>query len=103
MSWETRKDKSYYYRKRRVDGHVISEYLGRAENAARAATEDTRVHDNRTQEQARVQELDELIRQYDQFAQSVQMLVDAHLLLNGYHKHRGQWRKIRNLRRKKSQ
>src|SRR5688572_9451158 len=37
MGWERRGARTYYYRKMRIDGRVVSEYLGHGTRAKRAA------------------------------------------------------------------
>jgi len=65
MGWEERRGRKYFYRKRRNGGRVVSEYLGAGPDAV------------------------------DQACHLIRTLVDAVLLLNGYHTHKGQWRKKR--------
>lgn len=92
MSWEKRSNKTYYYRRRRLNGRVVSEYLGRGPKAQSIADEDARKN---AQERAALQELDRLSQMVDQIGGRIDRLLTAHLLVNGYHRHRGEWRKKR--------
>jgi len=95
MSWEKRNKQTYYYRRRRVNGRIVSEYLGRgplAQAAQALADQEAR---QKADERAVLQELDRLAQIVDEYGEQVEMLVTAHLLLNGYHCHHGQWRKRR--------
>lgn len=99
MSWETRGNNRYYYRRRKVDGRVISEYLGAGDVAEalagldeldrqerqRAAAEWRALVDTDRRQVATLAELDDLVRS----------AVAGVLIANGYHTHKGQWRKMR--------
>ncbi len=102
MAWETRGNGggTYYYRKRKVDGRVVSEYVGsgllatleasraaqdRRERAAAAAAERA----ERDRFRANEAGLDTLCELTDG-------LVAVALMDAGYHRHhRGEWRKRR--------
>lgn len=99
MGWEERRGRKYFYRKRRNGGRVVSEYLGAGPDAEavaaldelqRQAREEQRELFRREREQQRA--IDESV---DQACHLIRTLVDAVLLLNGYHTHKGQWRKKR--------
>lgn len=80
MGWETRGNSRYYYRKRKVAGRVVSEYVGTGLHAARVVAQEAA---------AREAEL-------DAFYDLTDALVGAALLNAGYHRHhRGEWRKQR--------
>lgn len=99
MSWETRGNNRYYYRRRKVDGRVISEYLGAGDVAEalagldeldrqerqRAAAEWRALVDTDRRQVATLAELDDLVRS----------AVAGVLIANGYHTHKRQWRKMR--------
>jgi hypothetical protein len=101
MAWESRHDSrhSYYYRKKRVAGRVVSEYIGRGEVAALIARDDEldrlKAGADRAQrrtERASAQVLD---AELDALEQELATLTTGALLCAGYHLHKGQWRKRR--------
>ncbi|MBW7959671.1 MAG: hypothetical protein H3C69_08945 [Candidatus Promineofilum sp.] len=99
MGWETRGNGSYYYRKVRKGGRVVSEYIGAggvAEALAgldeldrrqrqRAAADWRAVVESDRQQAEALAEVDELVKS----------AVAAVLIANGYHTHKRQWRKMR--------
>lgn len=99
MAWEKRRGKEYYYRKIRIGDRVVSEYVGTGPVAEAAAAIDER--ERLAREEAREQWRRERERQraideaVDRACRLTRTLVDAVLLLRGYHTHRGQWRKKR--------
>lgn len=99
MAWERRRNKKYYYRKRRIGDRVVSEYVGVGPVAEAAATLDelTRqaqeeIREVLRRERDRQRAIDEAV---DRACRLTRHLIYAALLLNGYHMHRGQWRKKR--------
>lgn len=100
MAWETRKHGTYYYRKRRVDGQVVSEYVGRDELAheiARADAEERQHHlcrlaGERVARHRQAQQDAELRRAADLLRQTAAAL----LRLAGFHQHKGTWRRKRD-------
>ena len=101
MGWETRKGKgSYYTRSRRVDGRVVREYIGTGPAAEFVADLDDL---DRSKRRMYLMEFDKerkaqslIDRIINEETEIVQNLTQAVLLVNGYHKHKGQWRKKRN-------
>lgn len=101
MAWERRRNGTYYYRTHKRQGRVIKEYVGTgpfAEIAAehdaltRAARADARERQHR--ERAAMRELDAPV---ETFADSLETLTRASLLLAGYYRHHGgEWRKRRH-------
>ncbi len=100
MPWESRGNNRYYYRKRRIGDRVVSEYVGAGAIAEWLAEMD---------EEERQERLDELNRKrkereehkaiddkVNNFGDAVRMLTKAAMLVNGYHAHKGQWRKKRD-------
>src|SRR3712207_1377909 len=99
MPWEQRGNGSYYYRKRREGGRVISEYLGAGHAAALAAQledaereERAAARDAELQARAATEASDPLLAELETLLQT---LTRAVLLSNGYHQHKGQWRRKR--------
>lgn len=95
MSWEKRNKQTYFYRRRRVNGRIVSDYLGRGPLAQAAQVLADQEARQKTDERAVLQELDRLAQMVDEYGEQVKMLVAAHLYVNGYHYHRGEWRKRR--------
>ena len=99
MGWETRRGKQYYYRKYRVDGRVVNEYIGSGPEAEAVAEQDRQEREARAAARtAAREEMDTFkttIRQLDELHMMTTALQTATLLQAGYHQHKGQWRKKR--------
>lgn len=96
MGWETRRNgRSYYYRKKRVDGRVVSEYVGSGPAALLAQMQDAREAHERTAAETSVHEDEVLNSELQEHAELIFSEVHRRLIEHGYHKHRGQWRKKR--------
>jgi len=99
MAWERRGDRRYYYRKRRIGGQVVSEYVGHGELAELQAEMDREAADlratERCAERAERQAQRAIDAQIDEAGRQLRWLLRAYLLANGYHTHKGQWRKRR--------
>lgn len=99
MSWETRGNNRYYYRRRKINGRVVADYIGAGyvaeaiagldkderQERQRAAAEWRAIVEADRRQVATLNELDGLIR--DAMA--------AVLLAHGYHAHKRQWRRQR--------
>ncbi len=99
MGWEERRGRSYYYRKERTGARVRSVYVGSGLTAHFAAkldaTERTEAKQKRRAEQrARQSELakDE---ELNALGDLVRQVTAAHLLAEGFHRHKRQWRRKR--------
>ena len=100
MGWEQRGNNSYYYRKARRGKHVHSEYVGRGiigrlglmiDQADRDRRKARRIeHSVRIDMEAAVDHL------LAQDAQAIALIIEAALHISGFHKHKGQWRKMRH-------
>ena len=100
MGWEDRSGRQYYYRKKRIGKHVFSEYIGSGFLAELIANEDEKEREYRDRERkawerekARTKLVDD---ELDSLVGLIRNLIRANLLLDGYHPHRGQWRKKRD-------
>ena len=99
MAWEDRNGTRYYYRKRRQGGRVVSEYVGKGyagELAQMFEGEDRHKADYKRQELRKAERQAAAIDAPLQEAEKLtRIILQAHLLLAGYHRHKGQWRKVR--------
>jgi len=101
MPWESRAgtDKRYYTRTTRVDGKLVRTYFGSGPKAERAARADEIVRQvreaAREKRAKRSAELAECKRATVAHYRFVEIYYRAKMLSDGYHYHRGQWRKSR--------
>lgn len=100
MGWEKRGNKQYYYEKRRVGDKVYSKYIGNGPSAdlMSALVEYGQLVKSLKQAEIEIMrsELEEdraVERHLDQIGSWIRTLTSAILLVNGYHTHKGQWRK----------
>ncbi|MCA9925544.1 MAG: hypothetical protein KC421_24405 [Anaerolineales bacterium] len=100
MGWENRGNGRYYYIKQRHGRYVTSQYIGRGEVAEAIAILEEMEMLKREQERQEKKMLREKLnadkdvsRQLHEMWQLTGQMVTAVLLLNGYHTHKGQWRK----------
>lgn len=98
MGWRQINSNHYYQRSYRdADGRVRSRYLGRGPLAEMAASSVARRRDHRIETKEQVQLENEQIATLEklvlEYFQSVDRLLDASMRLDGWHKHRGQWRR----------
>jgi len=101
MGWEYRGNRLYYYRKRREGKRVVSEYIGNDFIGELAEILDMEDHEEarktranwvttKAKVKATEQEINELEVKIGTFTQ-------AFLLVSGYHPHKRQWRRKRNV------
>jgi len=101
VGWETRKKGTsrYYTRSRRKGGRVVREYIGSGTLGRLAAQLDEIERRQREEETAYWKEEQERFEQNAAFVreleEAAEVLVRAHLLASGFHKHKGQWRQQR--------
>ena len=99
MAFERRRNKSYYYRKRRIGSRVISEYVGSDGVGALAEvmTERARAEaEAKRKEWAAIKdEQERLDAMVNDFGELATAYADAALLLAGYHQSKRVWRKRR--------
>ena len=98
MAWETRGDRTYYYRSRKIGGCVVKEYIGGGAAGMVAAREDaTRRHTQaagRTALQADRDACAAAAAAHDALDGAADVLMTAALVAAGFHRHdRGPWRK----------
>lgn len=100
MAWELRGNNIYYYRKKRIAGKVVSEYVGKEAVAGAIAVLDLEKRQERNREAEVVKkeraEFQLLEQHVTQVASFIKPIVEGVLVVSGYHKHKGQWRKVRN-------
>jgi hypothetical protein len=100
MSWKTINGRRYYYRSKRREGRVVSQYLG-GESAGnlfylldledRAERADARLSERDERERLEAED-----RDVDEWCENVEAVTRATLEAAGYHRHhRGEWRKRR--------
>jgi hypothetical protein len=100
MPWVDRGHRKYFYKSKRLpDGRIGKVYFGngwRAEQAAKADAEAKRRREAARAEIRRIevalQRLDDLVTELDECSN---LLTMATLFTNGWHQHKGQWRKRR--------
>lgn len=101
MGWETKGDKRYYYRKKRVGGRIVSEYVGSGDIGEQAERADREAKQRRKAESEQLRRTKEEIRELDQqikqSLKQVKAALGAVLETSGYHYHKGEWRKQRDM------
>ncbi len=101
MAWEEReRGGPYYTRSWRQDGRVVREYVGGG-LAGRLASESDRIERERREERAleekRAREkLEALAAPVLELEEAAAVLVRAHLIAAGCHRHKGEWRRARS-------
>ena len=100
MAWETRGNRRFYYRSKRINGKVVKEYVGGDDPETRLIAELDR--QNRAKRQEAIEavrrtqnRLDEATKPLTVFISNLDVLVQAELLAAGFHDHRGEWRRRR--------
>ena len=95
----------YYYRSKREGKRVTTQYLGTGEWAdAMALLDDIERQERALEREAMQEEMArerEVDHQLDARGAQVRALTEAVLVANGYHRHKGTWRKRRNGQRGK--
>jgi hypothetical protein len=101
MAWKQIGGRRYYYRSERRGRKVASVYVGAGARGAAGAAAVAEAQAQRLQraherqaERAALATLEQVAAYFDQ----VQLLLDAALVLGGYHRHKRQWRKRRGYR-----
>lgn len=99
MPWETRGPNQYYYRKRRVNGRVVSRYVGPGILGVFAEVSDrerrSEARDGRRAAEGRIRRCRTIDANVARFCEYLADIVAAALGRMGYHRHKGQWRRCR--------
>jgi hypothetical protein len=93
--------RGYYYRKRKVNGKVISDYVGKGPIADLFVLADAQIAENRREAkrawQAEKDEMEAIDQSLEELNRRIDLLARATLVAAGYHQHhRSEWRKKRN-------
>jgi hypothetical protein len=96
MGWERRGLGQYFYRSRRVNGHVTKIYFGAGQRAQIAYERAQRHQEARKRERAIRKELEVLDVQTDIISDMIKTFVKASLLVAGFHQHKRTWRRKRH-------
>ena len=99
MGWEERRGRLYYYRSVREGKRVRKEYGGGGALGQLAAQLDDLERLQREEEEASWREERERLQRSAGFLveleEAAQILTRAELLVAGYHKRKGEWRRLR--------
>jgi hypothetical protein len=99
MGWKWINGRRYYYRSERERGRVKSVYFGAGEDgrimAELAAHERLERAADREQVREEREEADAEERAVSGWFDDVQAVADAAMIVAGFHKHKGQWRRKR--------
>jgi hypothetical protein len=94
MAWESRGNNRYYYRKRWVGKKVVSEYVGKGPAAEEAAGLDLERRKRLREDRDR---MNSLLLQIKRIDYTIKGVITGVLLASGFHNHKGQWRKKRDV------
>src|SRR5262245_17113358 len=101
MGWERRGSQEYYYKKQREGSRVRSVYVGRGEIAhmvediqASSPLIERIAHTIKSTKEIRSERTDATL---DQACDLIQLITQAALLTAGFHTHKRQWRKKRDV------
>lgn len=104
MGWETRRGKSYYYLKQRVGGRVVSQYIGTGQVAELGAKlggfADEERQAKHEADAAAIASLMAEDVEADAIDKEMSLLVKSALAAEGFHQHKGSWRKKRDEKEK---
>ena len=96
MAIETHHGRKYFYKKRRVNGHVLSEYVAAGDLAQIAALLEDGARDERRQATEQRAAEDQFDRTLDALQCAVRAVIQDALLAQGFYLHKGQWRPKRD-------
>lgn len=101
MGWEQRGNNSYFYRKERSGSSVKSVYVGRGEIARMISQFQSSSAELEklmcAKKSMEAEELENAEAVLDCAVELVQLFMEATLLTAGFHTHRRQWRRKRNV------
>src|SRR5829696_9507470 len=99
MGWEERHGRLYYYRSVREGKRVRKEYVGGGALGQLIAQLDELERLQREEEEASWREEQERLERsaayLEELEEAAEILARAELLVAGFHKHKGQWRRRR--------
>jgi hypothetical protein len=95
MGWESRGNNKYYYRKKRVGGHVHSIYKGDATMGQASERADQRKRLKGIEDKIKLCEYMKFDQRINEVNDNLDLIVNSMLLISGYHIHKGAWRKKR--------
>ena len=105
MAWEKRERGGLYYTRSRrspEDGRVLREYVGSGPLAELAARSDRKKRElaeaEREREKTELERLEALMAPVEELSEAAEILVRAHLIAAGYHRHKGEYRRARGKR-----
>jgi predicted house-cleaning noncanonical NTP pyrophosphatase (MazG superfamily) len=93
MAWETRGNKKYYYRKKRIGNYVHSIYVGDEITGKILAMDDEYKRLLGEKPNDKLHECIEREKELNKMADQIELVVNSIFLISGYHCHKGQWRK----------
>lgn len=101
MGWETReRGTRYYYRGRRDGDRVLKEYVGAGLVGELAAQADRLGREKREvealEEKQDLEQLHALSSPAGELSEAAEVLVRAHLIAAGCHRHKREWRRARS-------
>lgn len=101
MAWENRNGNLYYYQKEREGNRVFSRYIGKGSLAYDFSILEEygrkEKRHKRNLKRLEREEIEAVENQVNEICEMVKTLVDASLLANGWHQHKRQWRRKRNV------
>jgi hypothetical protein len=99
MAWEERRGRSYYYRSVREGQRVRKEYVGGGTLGQLLSLHDELERCLRKEEETSWKEEQERLKRSAGFVreleEAAQILTRAQLLVSGFHKRKGEWRRLR--------
>ena len=99
MAWDNRGGRRYFYRSQRIGGTVRRVYCGTGARGEQAEQELAQAQARRAKERQAMTALEAkltpLVAMAEELEDGIDALVQAVLQSNGFHEHKGQWRRLR--------